>query len=187
MRLPELTRKTTTPRAVDAPASRERNIFTVTSGQEKLALPVEYVHTIFRIARITPVPCGPKEVVGLANLRGKIVTVVSLRRRLGMPDAGEGVSPLAIGIEHLGESIALLVDAVGDVITVSEKDRIAAPPHLAPQRIGVTAAVYAYNDGILSVLDMDALFDFSHPERGGLNAPASEPTFTHFHRQGNQS
>ena len=158
--LPELTRKSSSARE-SAPPPPERGIFVVVAGGERLALPVECVHTIFRVSRITPVPGGPAEVAGLANLRGKIVTVVSLRVRLGMPRAAVSGPALAIGIEHHGESIALLVDDVGDVISVSEAERVAAPPHLAAARLGVTSAVYGHKNEILSVLDMDALFDFA--------------------------
>ena len=132
--LPELTRKSSSARE-SAPPPPERGIFVVVAGGERLALPVECVHTIFRVSRITPVPGGPAEVAGLANLRGKIVTVVSLRVRLGMPRAAVSGPALAIGIEHHGESIALLVDDVGDVISVSEAERVAAPPHLAAARL----------------------------------------------------
>lgn len=162
--LPELTRTSTRPRAGSIPPPRERDIFTVFADGEQLGLPVEAVHTIFRISRITPVPCGPPEVIGLANLRGKIVTVASLRRRLGLADQESHKTALAIGIEHLGESFALLVDEVGDVMTVSEAARIAAPPHLNATRIGVTSAVYRLDQGVLSVLDMNALFEFTSVE-----------------------
>ena len=118
------------------------------------------MQTIFRISRITPIPLGPPEVVGLVNLRGKIVTAVSLRRRLGLPDAKTHESAAAIGIEHRGESFALLVDEVGDVTSVPEAARIAAPANLSSARLAVTSAVFRLQHGILSVLDMDAVLDF---------------------------
>ncbi len=170
MSLPELMRTSSRARAPAAAPPREMRIFTVVAGGERLGLPVECVHTIVRIARITPVPCGPREVIGLANLRGKIVTVVSLRLRLGMPDIGDIGPALAIGIEHLGESIALVVDEVGDVISVSEADRILAPPHLSGSRLGVTGAVLRFDEGILSVLELDRLFEFD-----GTARPKSTP------------
>ena len=184
MSLPELTRTSSRQGHNQAAAPLERNIFIVSAGAERLALPVECVNTIFRISRITPVPGGPREVVGLANLRGKIVTVVSLRRRLGMAHELDPGPALAIGIEHLGESIALLVDEVGDVVSVAESDRIPAPPHLAATRLGVTSAVYGFERGILSVLDMAALFRFS-----GANAapsPLHSPAAPVSPRQGAQ-
>ena len=51
-------------------AAKAHSIFTVSAAGEKLGLPVSCVQTIFRISRITPIPLGPPEVVGLVNLRG---------------------------------------------------------------------------------------------------------------------
>ena len=83
-------------------------------------------------------PLGPREVVGLVNLRGKIVTAVSLRRRLGLEDPGPWNDALAIGMEYQGETFALFVDEVGDVITVSEDARIIAPPNFPAGRLELT-------------------------------------------------
>src|SRR5947209_19950528 len=113
------------------PASQtERRCFTVIDGTETFGLPVESVQTIFRIEGVTPVPLGPPEVEGLANLRGRIVTAVSLKRRLSKTPPASPRGALAIGIEHSGESFALIVDEVGDVITCEETARIGRPPHI---------------------------------------------------------
>ncbi len=147
-----------------------RNIFTVTAAGEKFGLPVSCVHTIFRISRITPIPLGPPEVVGLVNLRGKIVTAASLRRRIGQTDDGPHEGAIAIGIEHHDESFALLVDEVGDVVTVSEAARIPAPANLTAERLGLTSAVYRLDQGFISVFDMDAVLDFSGSSRARQNS-----------------
>ena len=143
-----------------APPPRRHSIFTVTAAGEKLGLPVDCVHTIFRVSKITPVPLAPPEVAGLVNLRGKIVTAVSLRRRLGLPDKDSHEGAIAIGIEHRGESFALLVDEVGDVVSVSDEARIAPPANLAASRLKLTAAVYRLDVEFISVFDMDAILEF---------------------------
>ena len=152
------------PAALDPNAAFEMNndgIFVVLVAGERLGIPVSCVQTIFRIDRVTPVPGAPREVIGLVNLRGHIVTAVGLRRRLGMVDDVAQSNPLAIGIDHLGESFALVVDEVGDVINIARAERIQAPPHLAASRVGMTSAVYRGDDAIISVLDMGAVFSFS--------------------------
>ena len=145
----------------NAAPPKQRSIFTVGAADETLGIPVSFVHTIFRISRITPIPLGPAEVIGLVNLRGKIVTAVSLRRRLGLVDAASHEGAIAIGIEHRGESFALLVDEVGDVMTISESARIMPPANLRPSRLSLTSAVFRLEEGILSVLDMDVVLDFN--------------------------
>ena len=152
------------PATLDTNAAFEMNndgIFVVIVAGERLGIPVSCVQTIFRIDRVTPVPGAPREVIGLVNLRGHIVTAVGLRRRLGMADDAVQANPLAIGIEHLGESFALIVDEVGDVINIARAQRIQAPPHLAASRVGLTSAVYRGDEAIISVLDMATVFSFS--------------------------
>ncbi|MHB8887089.1 MAG: chemotaxis protein CheW [Methylovirgula sp.] len=137
----------------------EQHCFIVFAGGETFGLPVDHVQTIFQIEAVTPVPLGPPEVLGLVNLRGKIVTAVSLRRRLRMLE-GQKKSRLAIGIEHRGENFALVVDEVGDVIVLDSERRIQMPPHLDAQRAKLTEAVYRLDDQILSLLDVSTVFDF---------------------------
>ena len=104
--------------------------FSIKVADDIFGLPVTRVQTIFRIGAVTRAPGGPRDIVGLVNLRGKIVTAVSLRRRLGLaPEAG-GPGSLAIGIEHRNEAFALLVDEVGDVLTLAAETAIASPPHI---------------------------------------------------------
>jgi purine-binding chemotaxis protein CheW len=140
--------------------SNESRCFTVIVGGETFGLPVEAVQTIFRIEEVTPVPLGPEEILGLVNLRGKIVTAVCLRRRLRMKEVKPARGQLAIGIEHRNESFALVVDEVGDVITLDPKSRIPLPPHLDPQSISLTNAVYRIETEILPILDMASVFEF---------------------------
>ncbi|HWG03956.1 MAG TPA: chemotaxis protein CheW [Beijerinckiaceae bacterium] len=136
-------------------------MFTLVVDGEIFGLPVACVHTIFRATAVTVVPLGPREVVGLVNLRGNIVTAVSLRRRLGLEDDEAREGALAIGIEHEGETFALFVDELGDVITVSEDFLIPAPPHFSPARLEITAAVYRLESRILPVLDLAAILRFT--------------------------
>lgn len=138
---------------------KETHCFIVYVGGEAFGLPVDCVQTIFQIDAVTPVPLGPREIVGLVNLRGKIVTAVSLRRRLQMPDAQPAKAALAIGMEYRGENFALIVDEVGDVIFLDAQTQIALPPHLDQHRAKLTEAVYRLDQRILSMLDVGFLFD----------------------------
>ncbi len=134
--------------------------FIVFVGGEAFGLPVDSVQTIFGIEAVTPVPLGPREIIGLVNLRGKIVTAVSLRRRLNLPDPPVTRSTLAVGMDHRGENFALVVDEVGDVIHLNAEMQILLPPHLGERRAKFTKAAYRLETGILSLLDVGAIFDF---------------------------
>jgi purine-binding chemotaxis protein CheW len=138
----------------------ENSYFTVFVGGEIFGLPVENTHTIFRIASVTQVPLSPGDIAGLVNLRGKIVTAVSLRRRLRMPMDASVQNALAIGIEHKGENFALIVDEVGDVLSLDKSEQIPVPSHFDPQRARLTRWLYRTSKLLIPILDIDALFTF---------------------------
>jgi purine-binding chemotaxis protein CheW len=139
-------------------AAAQRRHFTIGVGGQTIGLPVDCVKTIFHIERLTPVPLAAREIAGLANLRGRIVTAVHLDRCLGMGGSADAApSRLAVGVEHNGEDYALLVDETGDVVISEEADRIAAPAHLDARLLELLAACYRSGDEFLSVLDVDAL------------------------------
>jgi purine-binding chemotaxis protein CheW len=148
----------------------QRRCFTVIDGDEMFGLPVESVQTIFRIEGVTPVPLGPAEVEGLVNLRGRIVTAVSLKRRLSKTPLQSARGALAIGIEHNAENFALIVDEVGDVITCEASAQIAPPPHIDPSRARLSSDYYRLDGRILPILDMDAIFDFTQRDRSSESA-----------------
>ena len=161
MSRPELVRNVPRQRVGPLAPTPMHGIFTLLVCCETFGLPVGCVHTIFRAAAVTAVPLGPREVVGLVNLRGKIVTAVSLRRRFDLDDPGPHDGALAIGIEHEGETFALFVDEVGDVITVPEDARIVSPANFPAARLELTAAVYRLESRILPVLDLAAVLRFT--------------------------
>ena len=135
-------------------------VFTVLVGDELFGIPVACVQTVFSIETMTPVPLAPPAIAGLLNLRGRIVTAVSLRRRLGLPPLPGG-ELMAIGIEHRGEALALVVDKAGDVVRLAPDSRIALPRHMPDARAKLTHAVCRLDDGIVSILDMAAVFDLN--------------------------
>jgi purine-binding chemotaxis protein CheW len=144
----------------DIVVDMESSYFTVYVNNEIFGLPVENTHTIFRITAVTPVPHGPADIAGLVNLRGKIVTAVSLRHRLNIPGDINVQNALAIGIEHRGENFALIVDEVGDVLALAKSMEIPIPPHFDPRRAHLTTGLYRVNKLLIPVLDIEALFTF---------------------------
>jgi purine-binding chemotaxis protein CheW len=144
----------------------EAKVFTVMCGGEAFGLPIDAVQTIFRVGKITPVPMAPPEIVGLINLRGKINVATSLRLILGMPDQQNYEDALAICIERHGEQFALIVDRIGDVVTLSESARIHEPPNVDRRRAPLTAGVFHQHNEILPVLDVDVLLDFGRHQSG---------------------
>jgi purine-binding chemotaxis protein CheW len=135
--------------------------FSIQVAEDVFGLPVTRVQNIFRIGAVTLAPGAPRDIVGLVNLRGRIVTAVSLRRRLGLEAEAGGSGSLAIGVEHGGEAFALLVDEIGDVLSLDPDSAIAAPPHIPRSRAKFAAAYHRIGGRILPLLNIDAVFDFN--------------------------
>jgi len=162
----ELSRR---PTLVSAPLARRaatiEQFFTVVVAQERLGLPIACVRTVFRAQSIVPAPLAPPWVRGLINLRGYVVTAISLRARLGVAESNEE-NPLAIGVEIDGDTFALIVDAVGDVTEISTDDSIGAPAGMSPMARRMTTCVYLTASGILPIIDLHAAVSHA-PERMG--------------------
>ena len=134
---------------------------TATVGGQLFGLPISRVQDVFAPDRLTRVPLAPPEIAGLLNLRGRIVTAIDLRRRLGL-DAPAGDAPrMAIGVEWKGESYGLLIDAIGEVLKLSTSGREDNPVNLDPGLARVSAGVHRLDGKLLVVLDVDRVLDIA--------------------------
>ncbi len=96
--------------------SEEQDFVTVVTAGQVFGLDLDRVRDVFVPRGLSPVPLAPNEVAGLLNLRGRIVTAVDLRRRLGLGPRHGSAPAVAVGIEERGELYGLVVDRVGEVL-----------------------------------------------------------------------
>jgi purine-binding chemotaxis protein CheW len=132
---------------------------TFSAAGQMFGLPIERVQDVFKPTRITRVPLAGPEIAGVLNLRGRIVTAVELRIRLGLGARKVEDGPMAIGIESQGESFGLLVDSVGEVLKLAVDEREANPVNLDRHLARVSAGVYRLDGELLVILDIDRVLD----------------------------
>lgn len=136
-------------------------VLTLAVGGQPCGVPVLSVRDVLGPQSITPIPLAPTEVEGAMNLRGRIVTAVDLRRRLGLParpsEAEGGAPPMSIVVEHGGELYAMLADQVGEVLPLAAADRAPNPPTLDGLWREVSRGVYRRDGQLLILLDVDRL------------------------------
>jgi purine-binding chemotaxis protein CheW len=132
---------------------------TVTIGDQLFGLPIGQVQDVFVPGHLTPVPLAPEEIAGVLNLRGRIVTAIDMRCRLGLPKREGRQNAMAVGIELNGESYGLIIDSVGEVLRLHENTREPVPINLDARLAQVTAAVHRLDDKLLVVLDVVRLLD----------------------------
>ncbi|HET7492658.1 MAG TPA: chemotaxis protein CheW [Bradyrhizobium sp.] len=131
-----------------------------TTAGQLFGLPIECVQDVFTLGKITPVPLAGREIVGVLNLRGRILTVIDLASRLALYGATDADANMVIGIERGLESFGVLVDRVGEVLSLSDDDREPAPINLDRTLNAVATGVFRLEDKILVALDADRTLDF---------------------------
>ncbi|MGA3046399.1 MAG: chemotaxis protein CheW [Terracidiphilus sp.] len=124
-------------------------------GEGLFGVPITHILEIVGSARPQPVPLAPGFVGGLVHYRGDVLTTVSLRQVLGLPPK-EGPQDILV-LESAGGCFGLLVDSVGEVLTVSSVDYEPNPSILDESRRGLFAGAYKLKDSLLVMLDPERL------------------------------
>jgi purine-binding chemotaxis protein CheW len=104
---------------------------------------------------MTPIPLAPPEVAGSLNLRGRIVTAIDLRRRLGLQTAAPGSNTMSVVVERQGELYSLIVDNVREVVDLDKAGFEPNPLTLAPAWRDVSAGIYRLQSDLLVVLNAE--------------------------------
>ena len=134
---------------------------TAVIGGQLFGLPISRVQDVFMPERVTRVPLSSQEIAGVLNLRGRIVTVVDMRARLGLPKSDEGKTPMAVGVDLRGESYGLLIDTIGEVLRLSEEAREENPVNLDPRMAKFAGGVYRLDGQLMVVLDVDRVLELA--------------------------
>jgi purine-binding chemotaxis protein CheW len=146
----------------DTPAGANQiEYVTVMIGGQLFGLPISRVQDVFMPERITRVPLAPPEIAGVLNLRGRIVTTVDMRRRLGLPPRTDNKPSMAVGIELKGESYGLMIDTVGEVLRLGEATLEANPVNLDPRLSRVSAGVHRLDGQLMVILNVDHVLNGS--------------------------
>lgn len=132
-------------------------------GDQLFGVPIDEVQDVFKPQRLTPVPLSHIDVAGVLNLRGRIVTMIDCRQHLGMQRrAAEDV--MAVGVERSGESYGLLIDKIGDVLSLEPSSFEPNPVNLDPRWRAVSKGVYRLDRRLLIVLNIATILDFEKRE-----------------------
>ncbi len=143
--------------AIQGTATEADLVLTLTVAGQNCGVPVLVVRDVLGSQTITPIPLAPPEIAGAMNLRGRIVTAVDLRRRLGLPAREPGTRPMSVVVEQGGELYAMLADQVGEVIPLAAEERAPNPPTLEPLWREVSLGVHRRDGQLLILLDVERL------------------------------
>ncbi|HLI10714.1 MAG TPA: chemotaxis protein CheW [Alphaproteobacteria bacterium] len=147
-----------------ASAGGQSEFVTIVIADQLFGIPVLTVQDVLGPQRITRIPLAPPEVAGALNLRGRIVTVIDVRRRLGLPPREAEAGSMNVVVEYGGELYSLVIDQVGEVLSLPPEDFERNPATLSVRWREVSAGIYRLKDQLMIVLDVERLLQFRRAE-----------------------
>jgi purine-binding chemotaxis protein CheW len=132
-------------------------------GEQLFGVPIDEVQDVFKPQRLTPVPLSHPDVAGVLNLRGRIVTMIDCRQHLGLGRSSYE-NMMAVGVERAGESYGLLIDKIGDVLSLEPSAFEANPVNLDKRWRAVSKGVYRLDRRLLIVLNIGRILEFGKRE-----------------------
>ena len=150
-------------RALTAGSKGAQDYVTFTIADQLFGIPVLQVQDVLAGGDITMIPLAPPEIAGALNLRGRIVTAVDVRLRLGLrpkQTENDNSHQMSIVVDHGGELYSLMVDEVGEVLGLDPADFGRNPPTLDPKIREFSNGIYRLKECLLVVLDVEGLLDY---------------------------
>lgn len=126
-------------------------------NDQLFGVPVLQVQDILKPEDIAKVPLAPPEVRGSINLRGRIVTVIDVRVRLGLPPAEERTKGMGVTVEQTNDLYTLMVDEIGEVLSLPAADFENVPGTIDSRWRDFADGVYQLDNNLMIVLDVDGL------------------------------
>ena len=127
---------------------------TVVIGGQQFGVPVLLVQDVLREQPLTHIPLAPAEIAGSLNLRGRVVTAIDLRTRLGLERRAADAACMNVVVEQGGELYSLIVDAVGDVLTLTAETFEPSPATLDPLWQDLTDGLHRLDKDLMLILDI---------------------------------
>lgn len=142
----------------------ERQAVVFVVAGEQYGADVSVVLEIIRMTEITALPAAPAFVRGMINLRGKIIPVVDLRERFGLPPAPATRDSRIVVIEVGSEDVGIIVDSVSEVRRVPAGAIERAPFAPTPEQAAFVEGVANLDGGLIILLNLQAVLAGSRPE-----------------------
>lgn len=126
-------------------------------GEGYYAIPVLEVQEVVKPQIVTPIPLAQEHIRGLINLRGQIVTSVSLRKLFNLEDCLDA-DHMNIIVKSKESLNAFVVDEIMDVIDVDSHDLVSAPETIAPHIRKYIDSVYKTEDKLILLINLEKIF-----------------------------
>jgi purine-binding chemotaxis protein CheW len=156
--------------------SNELHIVGFQVGRETFGIPISRVHEIVRIPEITSVPDAPDAVIGVMNLRGKIVPVVDLRKRFGAKNDGFTRKNRVVVAEVEGKLVGLVVDSASEVLKLPLGEIQPANTMFQDQELNYITGLGKLAERLIILIDLTRLLERNELRRLSIPAEAAGAT-----------
>lgn len=136
-----------------------REYVTLTIAGQWFGIPVLTVQDVLGPRDVARIPLADRVIAGSINLRGRIVTVIDMRKRLGLPPRADDKPGMNVVVEHGGNLYSLLIDAVGEVMEVPDDKYEKNPATIDPLWRDFSEGIYRLKNQLLIVLNVEKLFE----------------------------
>lgn len=130
-------------------------------GDEEFGVDILSVQEINRMSQITKVPNTPDFIEGVINLRGRVIPVIDLRVKLGMPRKEHDKNTRIVVVELKGQTIGFIVDEVSEVLRISKEITEAPPDMVGGVNCDYITAIGKLEDRLLILLDLEKILTTS--------------------------
>lgn len=134
--------------------ARELHVVGFRIGAETFAVPIGLVHEIVRVPEITAVPDSPDYVEGVINLRGKIVSVIDLRKRFGEKEITRHKKNRILVTDVDGKLVGLIVDAASEVLKLPETEVEPPPPVFDEKDVNYVTGLGKLKGRLIILIDL---------------------------------
>ena len=152
----------------DVPTGAERQLVVFQLGAELYGVEISRVHEIIRLQSVTRVPRAPSFVEGVINLRGKVIPVVDLRRRFGLPTSEHTRASRIVVVEIGDQVVGIVVDGVSEVLRVNTATVEPPSPVVAGIDSEYLHGIAKLTDRLVILLDLDRIL--ARDERRALES-----------------
>lgn len=145
--------------------TRELQLVAFRLGKETYAVDIQQVQEIIRMQHITQVPGAPSFVEGVINLRGRIVPVIDLRQRLGLPRGERTGETRIVVVEVPPHRVGMVVDAVEEVFRIQEEEIEPPSSLVASIQEKYLRGVGKSGDRLIILLDLEEILKKEEAEK----------------------
>jgi len=126
-------------------------------GDGLFGIKADLIQEVVKVSAMTPVHHAPDYIIGIRNLRGRVVTLLDLQLRLGLGTSIPHAENRILIIEWQGEPVGLLVDRIVDTIALEGARVEQAPANLPISQEQSLQGVVRHEDRLIALLNMDTL------------------------------